>query len=134
MELKEFAEYLVKAVVKELVSLYSMDSDSLSRELKLVEINSRALIRLTLDFMDRFDQAKRKKNVIDFSDMEHFALDILLKEEDGRVVPSDAALEYRDHFQHVFVDEYQDSNMVQELVDNYGTYVIAEDGSLQVAE
>ncbi|MCR5209796.1 MAG: helicase-exonuclease AddAB subunit AddA [Lachnospiraceae bacterium] len=106
----------IKGVLKELKEIYGMDPETLSDELKLVETNTCALIRLTLDFMDRFDEAKRKKNVIDFSDMEHFALDILLKEEDGKAVPSDAAVEYREHFQYVFVDEYQDSNMVQELV------------------
>ncbi|OQA27659.1 MAG: ATP-dependent helicase/nuclease subunit A [Firmicutes bacterium ADurb.Bin354] len=106
----------IKVVIKDLKALYCLDPDELSHELKLAEINTHALIRLTLEFMDRFAEAKRKKNVIDFPDMEHFALDILLKEEDGKFVPSDAALEYRDHFLHVFVDEYQDSNMVQELV------------------
>ncbi|MBR0163603.1 MAG: helicase-exonuclease AddAB subunit AddA [Lachnospiraceae bacterium] len=78
------------------------------------------LIRTTLRFMEAFALAKAEKNVIDFHDMEHLALSILLekKEEDGvvRYVPSDVAREYRTHFAEVMVDEYQDSNPVQEMI------------------
>lgn len=55
--------------------------------------------------------------MIDFSDMEHFALQILLKkDEDGAIVPSNTALELQDYFEEIMIDEYQDSNEVQELL------------------
>lgn len=75
------------------------------------------LVSLTLAFKQMLDQTKRDKNVIDFSDMEHFALKILLKkDEDGQVVPSNTALELQDYFEEIMIDEYQDSNEVQELL------------------
>ncbi|MCM1188727.1 MAG: UvrD-helicase domain-containing protein [bacterium] len=74
------------------------------------------LLDLALDFRRRMAEKKQDKKVIDFSDMEHFALDILLNREEGRIVPSRVALEYRQYFEEVLIDEYQDSNLVQEYL------------------
>lgn len=75
------------------------------------------LVSLTLAFKEKLDQSKRDKNIIDFSDMEHFALQILLrKDEDGTIVPRNTALELQDYFEEIMIDEYQDSNEVQELL------------------
>ncbi|MDE6620350.1 MAG: UvrD-helicase domain-containing protein [Lachnospiraceae bacterium] len=75
------------------------------------------LVSLTLSFKKMLDQSKRDKNVIDFSDMEHFALQILLKkDENGNIVPGNTALELQDYFAEIMIDEYQDSNEVQELL------------------
>ena len=75
------------------------------------------LVSLTLSFKEMLDKSKRDKNVIDFSDMEHFALQILLKkDEDGNIVPGNTALELQDYFEEIMIDEYQDSNEVQELL------------------
>ena len=75
-----------------------------------------ALIDLTLEFDRRMQEKKRDKKVIDFSDMEHLALDILLDRSEGQVRPSAVALEYRQHFTEILTDEYQDSNLVQEYL------------------
>ena len=69
-----------------------------------------------LDFHKRFTESKKEKKLIDFSDMEHYALQILLKKEDDKYVPSKTALEYRRYFHEIMIDEYQDSNLVQELL------------------
>lgn len=75
------------------------------------------LLELVLSYKEKLDLRKRKDNIIDFHDMEHFALNILLKkQEDGSIVPSPAALEYRGFFEEILIDEYQDSNLVQELL------------------
>ena len=75
------------------------------------------LADLTLDFMERLGQAKEEKNILDFSDLEHEALKVLTRrDEDGAVQPSKAALEYAELFREVMIDEYQDSNLVQELL------------------
>ncbi len=91
----------------------------------------RMLLNLVLEFDRRLLAAKQERHLIDFSDMEHYALQILLKrekvEESGgmgtdctetkyRIVPSDVALEYRQYFQEILIDEYQDSNLVQEYL------------------
>lgn len=75
------------------------------------------LVDLTLSFKERLDQAKRDKNLLDFSDMEHFALQILLeKDENGALVQRETAKELQDYFEEIMIDEYQDSNEVQELL------------------
>lgn len=75
------------------------------------------LIRLTQEFADAFSEAKKDDNVIDFNDLEHMALMILCDRGDnGSVRPSKAALSYQDYFKEVLIDEYQDSNDVQELM------------------
>lgn len=75
------------------------------------------LIELTLEYKRRLDTAKRERNIIDFTDMEHFALDILVrKDEDGNIVPRNAALEYQEYYEEIMIDEYQDSNEVQEVL------------------
>lgn len=71
------------------------------------------LIYLTLSFMEQFAKAKAKENLIDFSDMEHFALEVLV-DENGEA--TDTAKQYQDYYAQVMIDEYQDSNEVQELL------------------
>ncbi len=68
----------------------------------------RELVTITLRFMDVFKTVKREKNILDFSDLEHLCIEILSK-EDGIT-----AGEYREFFEEIYVDEYQDSNFVQE--------------------
>lgn len=75
------------------------------------------LVELCLEFKRRLDEKKRDKKLLDFSDMEHFALEILIeKDGDGNVVPTRTAQEYREYFKEVLIDEYQDSNLVQEYL------------------
>ena len=74
------------------------------------------LVELTRQFTERFSKAKREKNILDFIDMEHFALKILMKKEDGQMQMSQAAIELSEKYEEVLVDEYQDSNLVQELL------------------
>ncbi len=75
-----------------------------------------ALVDLTLAFKAAYDAAKRDKNVLDFDDIEHFALQILLRREGDGYVPTETALAYRSRFHEILIDEYQDSNMVQEYL------------------
>ena len=76
----------------------------------------RELVGLTLEFSKRFTEKKRKRNIVDFSDMEHLALKILVTREDGECIPTDIAKGYAEYFAEIMIDEYQDSNLVQELI------------------
>lgn len=67
-------------------------------------------------FMNNLNDEKRKRKLITFSDMEHMALQILLNKEDGKYVPSQVALDYRSQFVELMIDEYQDSNYIQEAL------------------
>ena len=73
---------------------------------------------IILEFGKEFSKRKREKNIVDFHDVEHFALDILIKEEDGKIVPSDIAKKYQEKYEEIAIDEYQDSNLVQEYILN----------------
>ena len=78
-----------------------------------------ALLRLTLDFSSRYAELKREKNVLDFNDLEHKALEILYRRDDsGKMLPSAAADELALSYKEIMIDEYQDSNHVQEAIIN----------------
>ena len=76
----------------------------------------KTLTGLVRQFTEILDAKKRQRNMIDFSDMEQFALQILTEEKDGQLIPSHVAKEYQEQFEEVMVDEYQDSNLVQETI------------------
>ena len=77
------------------------------------------LIDLTLAFKDEFAKAKQELGMLDFSDLEHLCLALLRdKQDDGRWAPSEVAIELQNTFKEVMVDEYQDTNGVQEAIVN----------------
>ncbi len=117
----EVKEYVKKQrdVMKEILKDLKADFFSYSIEEMLTGFaeNDRIVKELcdtVLDFHTRLMAAKKEKKIIDFSDMEHFALQILLQKKDGEYVPTKTALEYRKYFHEIMIDEYQDSNLVQE--------------------
>lgn len=72
------------------------------------------LVRLTEEFMQTYREKKRDRNILDFDDLEHFALEILIDTE--KKEPTEVARECRGMFAEVMIDEYQDSNLVQEYL------------------
>lgn len=72
---------------------------------------------VTLKFMEKFSEKKSNKNIMDFSDIEHYALKILLKkDENGIYQKTEVAKKYEEKFNEIAIDEYQDSNLVQEYI------------------
>ena len=76
------------------------------------------LEKIILEFGKEFLKRKRDKNIVDFNDIEHLALNILLKEENGKIIPTEVAKRYQEKFVEIAIDEYQDSNLVQEYILN----------------
>lgn len=75
------------------------------------------LKNIILEFSIEFSKRKREKNIVDFNDIEHFALDILLKQnEDETIERTEVAKRYQDKYEEIAIDEYQDSNLVQEYI------------------
>ena len=74
------------------------------------------LRNIIFEFGEAFSKRKRNKNIVDFNDIEHFALDILLKKENGKIETTEVAKKYKEKFIEIAIDEYQDSNMVQEYI------------------
>ncbi|WP_019907255.1 helicase-exonuclease AddAB subunit AddA [Thermoanaerobacter indiensis] len=108
----------VKAKIKEIRNkFFSDDIEKIEEEIKALYPIMKALVDLILLFDKKYTDKKREKGIIDFNDIEHFALQILTEvDENGNVKPSEAALMYREKFQEIFVDEYQDSNLIQEVI------------------
>ncbi|WP_024867195.1 helicase-exonuclease AddAB subunit AddA [Butyrivibrio sp. FCS014] len=106
-----------EAVAKLIKDFFGSRSDQVKEKMAYCDRAVRELVRLTLEFADRFAEEKRNRHIIDFSDMEHFALQILVDHPSEDVsTPSVVALEYRDYYREVLIDEYQDSNSVQEMI------------------
>lgn len=79
----------------------------------------RELSNLVIEFIERYAKAKKERGIIDFNDFEHFCLSILTnKNEDGVVTSSKTALKLQEKYYEILVDEYQDSNDVQEAIIN----------------
>lgn len=74
------------------------------------------LVRLTMDFGCAFADRKREDGIVDFADMERFALEILLDKDENGVRPSETAKELQEYYEEILTDEYQDSNYIQELL------------------
>lgn len=85
-------------------------------DLRAMSPNIRMLTELVQEFTNRYQTVKQEKALVDFSDLEHFCLTILSQSETEQNRPSSIATSYRDHFEEILVDEYQDTNLVQETI------------------
>ncbi len=73
-------------------------------------------IDVTIKFYETCQEEKRERNIIDFNDMEHLALDILIKNEDGKISYTETADSLSHYYKEILIDEYQDSNYLQEYI------------------
>ncbi len=120
-ELRKKAQLLRNEVKKQAeeikTSYFALSPEQIVDRMQMAHPAVEMLMNLVLQFKQMFDAKKREENIIDFHDMEHFALEILLnKKEDGSYEATSAAKEYRQFFHEILIDEYQDSNLVQELL------------------
>lgn len=93
--------------------VFSRSEEELLEDLRQVAPLVAALAQLTIEFAENFAAAKRGKGLLDFSDLEHFCLQILREEQE---VPSPVALALQEKYREIMVDEYQDTNGVQEAI------------------
>lgn len=107
----------VKKIINTLKESYFARTPArLLDEIRLMAPMMHTLVRLVIDFGERYGQVKMDKGLVDFSDLEHFALQILAVETEGTLQPSDIAADYLNRFAEVLVDEYQDTNLLQEAI------------------
>lgn len=95
---------------------FTRSPQRLLEEMRVMAPLMKTLVQLTEKFATRYHQTKVDKGIVDFSDLEHYALQILTTRDEGVLVPSDVAKDYRKHFKEVLVDEYQDTNLLQETI------------------
>ena len=120
LEAKDIAKVtrdLVKESLKKVLNkILIFDSKEANEDINdMYEVLTK-LEKIIIEFGEKFAKRKKDKNIVDFSDVEHFALKILLKEENGEVKPSEIAKKYQEKFEEIAIDEYQDSNLVQEYI------------------
>lgn len=122
LELKDKAKEVRDKVKKELKSEFDKymiyNSEEALKYINNMYYILNSLKELVKEFSKKFSERKKEKNIIDFNDIEHLALKILLKEENGEYVESDVAKKYKEKFEEIAIDEYQDSNLVQEYILN----------------
>lgn len=108
--------YLKSGVEKLKERFFFQSAEDMLSDIQAMAPAIRELVKLTLDFGKVFAERKREEGLLDFADMEHFALDILLDKDDNGVRPSETAKELQEYYEEILTDEYQDSNYVQELL------------------
>lgn len=119
-ELREAVKSLRDSSKKQLKGLKELycaaDLDKYNEVIQKLKPAADVFAEATIEFGRRFAQRKREKNLVDFNDIEHMALQILTDEKDGGIVPSDAADEIAKGITEVIVDEYQDINQIQDTI------------------
>jgi len=117
LEAKDIAKVARDAVKdslkKVLEKILIFDSKEANEDINDMYEILKKLGNIILEFGEKFTKRKKEKNIVDFSDVEHFALKILLN-ENGE--PSEIAKKYQEKFEEIAIDEYQDSNLVQEYI------------------
>ena len=123
---KEKQEYVkktrddVKACIRKIQDkVFTTDSAETLKDLKTLYPMMKCFARLVSEFGERYAKKKSNKSLVDFNDLEHFCLEILSEKDiSGAIKPSKEASCYRERFTEILVDEYQDSNLVQEIIIN----------------
>ncbi len=116
-EVKEIRDQVKKRLKNAIEQTFIYDTKEAVDDCKQMQEILEKLKEVTLKFKEKFEEKKAIKNVLDFSDIEHMALNILLrKDENGNYQKTEACKKYEDKFEEIAIDEYQDSNLVQEFI------------------
>ena len=116
-EAKAVRDDVKKKLAKTFNKILICDSKEANEDIFDMFETLQKLENLILNFTQEFSKRKREKNMVDFNDIEHFALDILLKENpDGSIERTEVAKRYQEKYIEIAIDEYQDSNLVQEFI------------------
>lgn len=110
---KAIRDKVKKHIKEKTAKLLSCSQEQAAKDLKIITPILEKLSNLVTEFTKNFAEKKKEKNCIDFNDIEHFALKILLDENNN---PTEVAKKYKEKFEEIAIDEYQDSNLVQEAI------------------
>lgn len=114
---KEIRDESKKKIKKVIDKILICNSEEANQDIQCMYVILDNLQNIIKEFSIEFSKRKREKNIVDFNDIEHFALQILLKEDENKnIVPTEIAKQYQNKFQEIAIDEYQDSNLVQEYI------------------
>lgn len=108
----------VKDFIKSLGESFSVPHEEQLEQLMQAKPFVKTIVNLTKEFASEYAMCKKKKNIADFSDVEHYALDILVNNQNGKISYTPVADELSLMYKEIYIDEYQDSNYVQEQILN----------------
>ena len=118
-EAKKIRDEVKKDITSIMQKIFIISSKQANKDIYAMYSRLVAIKNLILEFEEKFAEKKKEKNIIDFHDIEHFALEILLKQDENRnVIPTEIAKRISEKYEEIAIDEYQDSNLVQEYILN----------------
>ena len=114
---KEVRDAIKKNISKYKEKIFIYDSKQANSDIYEMYGILVAIKNVIYKFMQKYKETKKEKNIIDFNDIEHYALNILVKkDEEGNYIGTEVAKKYQEKFEEIAIDEYQDSNLVQEYI------------------
>lgn len=117
---KELVQRLRKSAQEILTQLgerlFCASEEDFLEDIRFLRPRIETLFELVLDYDRRLMNAKRQRSLLDFSDLEHFAVQLLVREENGKYLRTPLAQELSESFAFVLVDEYQDTNATQDMI------------------
>lgn len=111
-----FNDTLKKKFKKELEALFSDSTEEILADYQKFYALCTVLCDLMEDFNARYSAAKREKGILDYADQEQFALRLVSEKRDGVWIPTEIGKKLQEKFDAIFVDEYQDTNFVQDRI------------------
>jgi len=113
---KEVRDSVKKKLKKKTDKFLIVTSKEANQDIKDMYKKLYNLKNIIFEFSEKLAKAKKEKNILDFNDIEHFALNILVQEKDGEIIQTEIAKKYQEKFVEIAIDEYQDSNLIQEYI------------------
>lgn len=118
--LKSNRDIYKKLLTAEIPSFFISDENGYTEDMKILTGQLSALVKLVKTVDSRLMEEKKERNTYSFSDIEHFAIELLFsQDDDGSIIKTPLADELSSHFYEILVDEYQDTNEAQDLLFTY---------------
>ena len=115
-EAKEIRDTVSKKVKEYTSQYFSQTNQEIARDSNHMYRIIKNLGNLVIEFTNQFAKAKKERNIVDFNDIEHFALHICVQKKEGNILPTAVAQKLQEKYEEILIDEYQDSNEVQENI------------------
>lgn len=115
-EAKETRDMVSKKIKENISKYFSQTNREIIHDCNHMYRILKNLENLVIEFSNQFAKAKKERNIVDFHDIEHFALKICVKKEKGEIFPTPVAQKLQEKYEEILIDEYQDSNEVQENI------------------
>ena len=115
---KKIRDIMKKNIKKIIDEMFSYNSEEAYESIYEMYEILKIMKNLIIDFKNKFSKSKKERNIIDFNDIEHMALEILVKKDGKQIIPTEVCKKYQEKFEEIAIDEYQDSNLVQEYILN----------------